>query len=247
MEKHKLKKFLRIGIFIVLIISVIAYIATTMLKYEVEGETNMPFTLSKMIIISTAEGFEKEQTEHKWDMDIMQNNDVYIEITKNKAYKQKEVIESITMENFSYEAQPNIGETKIYRPSKQENKTYDYELDSEITEKLEYIGSEKTDIKNLSIANQGGMVLLRFTNANVAEFISDDAVEIKQDGTLLKQAGVSYEDLKYKVNFDLVITLVSGTKYKANISLDMPIGNLLEEGTSSIEDTKLENIVFKRM
>jgi len=122
-----------------------------------------------------------------------------------------------------------------------------YELDSEVTEKLEYIGSEKTDIKNLNIANQGGMILLRFTIANVSQFISDDAVEIKQDGTLLKQAGVLYEDLKYKVNFDLIITLVSGTKYKANILLDMPIKDLLEEGISSIEDTKLENIVFKRM
>jgi len=231
----------------VLIISVIAYIATTMLKYEVEGETNMPFTLSKMIVISTAEGFEKEQTEHKWNMDIMQNNDVYLEITKNKEYKQKEAIESITIENFYYESEPKLGEPKIYRPSRQENKTYDYELDSEVTEKLEYIGSEKTDIKNLNIANQGGMILLRFTNANVSQFISDDAVEIKQDGTLLKQAGVLYEDLKYKVNFDLIITLVSGTKYKANILLDMPIKDLLEEGISSIEDTKLENIVFKRM
>lgn len=247
MEKEKLKKFLKIGIFVVLIIAVIAYIATTMLKYEVEGETNMPFTLSKMIVISTAEGLEKEQTEHKWDMDIMQNNDVYLEITKNKSYSKKEVIENITMENFYYQMKPKIGETKIYRPSTQENKTYDYNVESEVTDKIEYIGSEKTDIKNLAIANQGGMVLLRFSNTNVAEFISDDAVEVKQDGSLLKQTGVSYEDFKYKVNFDLIITLVSGTKYKANISIDMPTGNILEEETSSLEDTKLEDVVFKRM
>ena len=247
MEREKFKKLFRIGIFIVLIIAIVTYIAFSMIKYEVEGETNMPFALSKMIIISTAEGFEKEQTEHKWDMDIMQNNDVYIEITKNKAYKSKEVIESIYMENFSYEMKPNIGEPKIYKPSKQENKTYDYEESSEITEKIEYIGSEKNDIKNLNIANQGGTILLRFANTNVARFVSDDAVEIKQDGTLLKQAEVEYEDLKYKVKFDLVITLVSGTKYKANILLDMPIGNLLEEGTCSIEDKKLKDVVFKRM
>ena len=88
MEKEKLKKFFRIGIFILLIIVAITYIATTMLKYEVEGEKNMPFMLSRLMVISTAEGIEQEQTAHKWDMNIMQNNDVYIEITKNKAYQQ---------------------------------------------------------------------------------------------------------------------------------------------------------------
>lgn len=247
MEKEKLKRLFRIGIVIVLIICAITYIWATMLKYEVEGETNMPFVLSKMIVISTAEGLEKDQTEHKWDMDIMQNNDIYLEITKNKSYKQKEVIDSIKMENFYIETPPKLGEIKIYKPSNKENKTYDYDQASEITDKLEYMAEEKTDIKNLSIANQGGTVLVRFANTNVAQFVSDELEEIKQDGTLLKAAGVSYDDLKYKVNFDLIITLVSGIQYKANISLDLPVGNLLEEGTSSMEQKNLKDIVFKRI
>lgn len=247
MEKEKLKRLFRIGVVIVLIICAITYIWATMLKYEVEGETNMPFVLSKMIVISTAEGLEKDQTEHKWDMHIMQNNDIYLEITKNKSYKQKEVIDSIKMENFYIETQPKLGEIKIYKPSNQENKTYDYDQASEITDKLEYMAEEKTDIKNLSIANQGGTVLVRFANTNVAQFVSDELEEIKQDGTLLKAAGASYDDLKYKVNFDLIITLVSGIQYKANISLDLPVGNLLEEGTSSMEQKNLKDIVFKRI
>lgn len=247
MEKEKLKKFFRIGVFIILIILAITYIATTMLKYEVEGEKNMPFTLSKLMIISNAEGVEKEQTEHTWDMDVMQNNDVYIEISKNKSYRSKEVIESVTLENFTYEIQPKIGETKIYRPSKEENKTYDEKEESLVTDRLEYIGGEKTDIKNLTIANQGGLILLRFANTNVTKFVSDEVTEVKQDGTLLKQAGIPLEDLKYKANFDLIITLVSGTKYKTNLSLDLPVGNLLEEGKGTLEEKELSNIVFKRM
>lgn len=247
MEKEKFKKFFRIGIFIVLIIVAIMYIVSTMVKYEVEGESNMPFTLSKLMIVSNAEGMDKEQTEHKWHMDVFQNNDVYLEITKNKSYKQKEAIESITLENFSYEIEPEKGNTKIYRPSKEEKKTYDNKEESEVSEKLTYRGGEETNLKNLEVANQGGLILVRFANTNVAEFISDDVTEVKQDGSLLKQAGLSLEELKYKVNFDLTITLVSGTTYKANLSLDLPVGDILEEGTCSLEDKKLENVIFKRM
>ena len=61
-----------------------------MIKYEVEGETNMPYQLSKIVIIGTVEGVETtEKGKEKWNFDIYQNNDVYFYIDQNTANVKK--------------------------------------------------------------------------------------------------------------------------------------------------------------
>lgn len=54
-----------------------------MLRYQVEGETNLPFELSKMIVVSTAESNEIEAVaDTKWNFSVNQYNDIYLEIQK---------------------------------------------------------------------------------------------------------------------------------------------------------------------
>ena len=77
-----------------------------MLKYAVEGENNMPFELSQLIVVSTAEGVENNQNENIWNFDLMQNNDVYLYIGKNKSYKETEIIKRIIINNIKVEEGP---------------------------------------------------------------------------------------------------------------------------------------------
>ena len=70
------------------------------LRYEVEGETNLPFYISKIIIVSTVNGEEKENPDYNWDFDIMQNNDIYISLEKNSGYSDTEVIEKYKTYKF---------------------------------------------------------------------------------------------------------------------------------------------------
>ena len=247
MERTNFKNIIRNSIIIVLAIIVLGYVGTTILKYQVEGEKNMPFTISKLMLISNAEGVEKYENSNVWNMDIMQNNDVYIEIIKNKHHKEQEIIESITLDNFIFSKEPQIGSMTIYRPSADEKRTYDYKDESIIQNELTYIGSEQTNLKNLEIANQGGLILVRFCNKNVSTFNSDEQIEIKHDGTLLKNTGIILEQIESEVSFDLTIKLVSGVSYKANIKLDLPAGNIIEEGTSSKEEKDLSDVIFKRV
>ena len=65
---------------ILLIIFVVALIS---LKYNVEGEGNPPFTLSKISIISDVEGTDAEDEQNKWNLAVNQNNDIYLYIKKN--------------------------------------------------------------------------------------------------------------------------------------------------------------------
>ena len=57
--KERIKLSLAIAVLAVIIIVVLMIVA----QYQVQGETNMPYKLSKITIISTAEGEEKEVEE----------------------------------------------------------------------------------------------------------------------------------------------------------------------------------------
>ena len=55
------------------------------LNYDEKGETNMPFKVSKISIVSTVNGQDVENSEAKWDINVIQNNDVYIYIENMEA------------------------------------------------------------------------------------------------------------------------------------------------------------------
>ena len=80
------KKSFHICMVIVMIAIILFILGMIVLKYNVEGETNMPFQLKKIILISSSEGVDKEAGENKWAFDINQNNDIYLYIEKNQNY-----------------------------------------------------------------------------------------------------------------------------------------------------------------
>lgn len=116
-----------------------------------------------------------------------------------------------------------------------------------INDKIEYIGNEeKSDIKNLQISNQGGLILLRVVNEDLGSYISDEDKEIRHDGTLLGKVGITNEELNCTISFDLNIESKSGKKFKTRITLEMPKGNLIQEGTTSYQIHGTDELVFKR-
>lgn len=244
---NNMKKITRIAAILFIAVLILIIVVLLILKYQVEGEKNMPFQLNKIMIISTAEGIQKDETDTTWDLNLMQNNDVYIEIDKNKNYKDTEIIDKITLDNFKIISNTQVGELVMYRPTTNENKTYEYVDDFAINDKLEYIGSEQTNIKNLELANQGGMILFRYCIKNVSEYSSNEDTQIQHDGTLLAKTGITLEQIQCEVAFDITITLKSGISYKGTVNFKLPAGNLIDEGTSSVEITDFSNVVFKRL
>ena len=82
------------------------------LKYSVEGEINLPFGLSKISVIST----DIEDGVNKWNLQVNQNNDIYLYIKKNDNYKETEAIENIKLDNFNLQKSSNIGNIKLFKP-----------------------------------------------------------------------------------------------------------------------------------
>lgn len=248
---NKLKQFTRTKEFhlsmIILIIAVILFIVgIIVLRYNVEGETNMPFELSKIAIISSQEGIDKETQDSRWAFDLYQANDIYLYINKNEKYSKQEMIKEITIDNFKIEKQnnENIENIKIYKPDAQNENTIFKNKEENIVESIQYTGAVESNIKNMQISNQGGIIVFRCSNNNIAEYKSNEE-EINHN-QLLKKAGITQEKLNMKVTFDLTITMEEGKKYKTTIDLEMPQGNIIEEGITVAEITDLSNVIFKR-
>ena len=238
----KTKSF-HICMIMVIIVVILFIVGMLILRYSVEGETNMPFNLSKIAIISTQEGIDDGQTNTRWSFDVHQSNDIYLYIDKNDAYDKTEIIKSVRVDNFQIEAK-NQDNVKLYKPdATEENVIFQYN-DEDMIQSLEYTGDVESDLKNLKISNQGGIIAFRCSNNNVTKYQSDE--EEINHSELLKKAGITEEELKINLAFYLTITLESGKQYQAEIKTELPTGNVVEEGNTSTEITDLKDVVFKR-
>lgn len=245
-NESKINKLILKSAYITIIVLIIAIIALIILKYNVEGEKNMPFKLSSIIVISNAEGYqEKENIDYRWDADIYQINDIYLNIEKNKNYKDIEVIKSVVIENIKIEERPTVGDIEFYRTTSEEKNLFSYSKEYKIEDRIEYIGDTESDLKNLKISNQGNTLILRAINKTGKKYTSN-AEEFEHSGKLLEKVGITYEEIKAKISFDLVISLESDISFRANIELAVPIGDIVKEGASSLEIKDMKNIVFKR-
>lgn len=248
-QKEKLKgnnqKVVHICIIIAIIIVILAIAGIIILRYQVEGETNLPFSLKNLIIVSSAEGYDKENPVAKWDLTIDQTNDVYLSIEKNPNYKKSETIKNVTIENIHVEDTQNAINMAIYRPA--DSGLYKKEDTYKVEGSLNYKGSKETNLNSLEIANQGGVVLFRMANQNVASYQSDEESEIIHDGTLFVKTETSLESMQATLCFDMIIETGSGIKYKATIREKIPVGNIIGEGTCTFEKTDFSDLVFKRV
>ena len=238
------KKSFHICMMIVIISVILFALGLIVLRYNVEGETNMPFELTKITVISSSEGVDKESGENRWAFDINQNNDIYLYLQKNKNYQKQEAIKSILIYNIKVEKETKKGIVNIYKPNSLEGARTFINNDENIAQAIEYSGALESDIKNLKISNQGGLIVFRYANDKISEYISND--EVINHIELLKKSNITEQDLKAKITFDLTIKIESGKEYKANISLDMPVQGVVEQGTTSNEITDLKGIIFKR-
>lgn len=214
-------------------------------KIQVEGETNLPFELSKMIVVSTAESNEIEAVaDTKWNFSVNQYNDIYLEIQKNDEYTKNINIKNITFENFVIEKNSGAENIKLYRANS-EGKVVEDEAHL-VGSSLTYKGEKETNLDELKISNQGSIILLRSVNQNVCEVRSNDE-EIIHDGTLLAKGNANSEDLNYKLSFDVVIETSRDIKYKGTISIELPTGDVQTQGKTQLEKTDFSDVIFKRM
>ncbi len=243
--EKKFNKALYISVLLIIIALIVVFFI--MYKYTVEGEAIPPFQISKMVVVSSAKTQDIEIVENGYSTKVVQNNDIKIAIEKNPEYKKEAIIRKITINNIQIDKKNSIGNIEIYRPSQEENKLYEYQEQYKIKDKIEYEGAQETYSKGekLQIANQGGIIdfSVILNDLGTTNYTEN---ELNVDGTLLKNMGISNEQISFEMKFDLIVELENDIKLKTKITLDLPTGNILEEGIETLEQTDMKTI-FKRI
>lgn len=239
------KKIFHIIAIIVIIFVILCVAGILALRYQVEGELNMPFKITKISIIESVEGKENEGTAEKWNLNVNQNNDIYVYIEKNASYGKTEIIQEVEINNININKQNQKGEVKLYKPVIDEKRMFINASENEISN-IVYTGELESNIKEQKISNQGGIVAFRYGINNISQYVSDTDEEIDHS-QLLKLTNITKEDLQTKLSFNIIIKLTSGKKYQATINLDVPTDEIIEKGTVGTEIEELDDIVFKRI
>jgi len=247
METEAKKRILRKYIFIAFLLLITAIVILLMIKYNVEGEKNMPFKLSKIVVQSTIDTKSREGTGNLWDVELTQNNDIYIYIEKNKNIESESKLKSIKIKRTSSIVKPKKGQISVLLPTSNNiNKIFLNSTENYLNKTIEYNANTSDNLEKQEICQDGGMIAFRISNQNIGEYISNEGDEIKYDKSLLDKAGIDESELKFTAEIDLVIELSEDEKYKGTISLELPTDTFENRGSITTEITDTSKIIFKR-
>lgn len=239
------KKIFHIIMITAIVFVILCVAGILILRYQVEGESNMPFKITKISIVESVEGNAIQGATEKWNLNVNQNNDIYIYIEKNSNYGKTEIIEEVEINNIVINKQKEKGELKLYKPVVDEKRMFINSDENEIIG-ITYKGELESNIKEQKISNQGGIIAFRYGINNLSQYISENDEQIDHS-QLLKLTNITQEDLKTQLSFNIIIKLTSGRKYQATINLDVPTEDIIEKGTIGKEITELDGIIFKRI
>ena len=260
LRRDNVKQKLKFYFILFVIVIVLAFALFTVMKYQVEGEKEVPFKLGKIIVISSAATTEvteenteqidsteqSEEENYLWKEKVVQTNDVYIYLDKNKEFKEEQSIKKVKIENIKILENVKVGKIQVYMPNSLEDGLYKYTNEFIVNSSLTYIGASTDNKKALEICNQGGCVCISFANMGLGEYKSNDDVEITQDASILEKMNIANEDLKFKVSFDLIIE-VNDKSYITNLVLELPIDEVVGQKETHKEITDFSNVIFKRL
>ena len=78
MKKNLFKRCL----FLVSIAIILMVVISIIIKYDVEGEKRLPFSISKILLVSTVDGHVVDDPANIWNIGVNQVNDIFMYIDK---------------------------------------------------------------------------------------------------------------------------------------------------------------------
>jgi len=244
--KDSTKNIVKRSVLITAILIAVTIVIAVVARYNVEGEKNLPYSISKILVTSHvfAKDNEKNEAGTIWNINLKADNDIYIYIDK-KEEETTDTIKEIVIDNFKVEKNSKVGKTKVYRPTGELGSDL-YKLSEQdyMNDKIVYVGEKVDTLKNLEVRNEGGMIAFRISLEDLGNYTSNESVIY--NGSLLSKIGITNKDIESKISFDLTIKLSSGNNFTGKVYLDLPAGDVINEDEPHVEITDLSSVVFKR-
>ncbi|MBR3133679.1 MAG: hypothetical protein IKG42_06470 [Clostridia bacterium] len=248
MDENKVKTIKKYG-FIAFIIIMIIIVIFLMVRYQVEGEKNVPYEISNIIIQGTIDG-KSNQTENVFDIDLSQNNDIYIYLEKNDNYKKELEIKSVKIEDLEIVENNKLGDLKVLLPTENEVEAAFVKSEEDYLGKtIKYVGDIENNMKEQKISKKGGVVVFRISNSNIGHYVSNNIEDgaIVEYSKLIKELNINEKDLKFKVKMDIVIETSNDSKFKTTIELDLPTEDFGDNGVIQKKIKDCSDYIYKRV
>ena len=239
------KTFIKRFFFCLLLVLCALIVGFLVIQYEAEGDKNMPYQLSKILVISTVDGKKNGDGENIWNISLSQVNDIYVYVDKVDS-ETKEAISEIRFENFEIDRSVKLGDDYIYCPTGEKNSLFLNSVDNMFYKGITFKGGMQDDLKE-TVANTGGVTCFRYAIENLGNFVSNEADEVVYNGLLLGKVGITLDQVKSNISFDMIIKTTENITYKGTIKIDTPVGDIVKDGQSNIEITDFKDVVFKRV
>ena len=244
MEGHNKIKILKKYAFIAFLLIAICISILLMVKYNVEGEKNLPLEIKEIEIRSIIYA-QSNNAENILESSVEQDNDIFIKFKDNEKIERQ--VENIKIENLKIEKVKDIGTIKVLKPTSNQNQNYFQNSIEDYTGKtLEYSANNVDNFEKQEFAQNGGMILFRISNQNLGTYIlTENGVQYNEN--LLEQLGTNSEEIKLKVTFDMILAVNDKEQYKGTINLELPAEKFGENGRVSKTITDFNDVVFKRV
>ena len=156
-------------------------------------------------------------------------------------------IEKVKIDNFKIIKKKEIGTTKLFLPTSNDIKTnFKNSTEDYIKKGIEYTTNTVDNMEKQEISKDGGMLAFRISNQELATYVSNDETEINYDGSLLKKAGISEEDIKITAKMDITIQVSQKEKYKGTLEVELPVENFEDKSIVDKQITDFSKVIFKR-
>ena len=176
--KANTKNILKKSLFLAFILITITIVASIVIRYMVEGEKALPYSVSKILITSHVYAKDNDEKAENaiWDINLKENNNLYIYIDKTDK-ETTETIQEVKIGNFKVLNTPKVGNIKVYRPTGDlGNHLYEYSEQNYLKGDIVYTGATIDTLKNLEIRNEGGMIGFQISLEDIGNYISNESV-----------------------------------------------------------------------
>ena len=217
MKREQFFKICIVSLISIILLIGIYKIITTSLKVN-QGK----YRVADAVVTSTADIVSRTEENTYLSFDATQKNSLSLLIVPSDAKT-----ESITIQNVQ------VDKSGIYIAQK---------------DREEVLAS---DIQQLPIdvtyrEDENILLELEFTNKNVLtnQKLPDSVEELRYDGRVLGDSGLTYKDISFNIAFDVKIVEENGTENILKIDVELPSEKLLTEGYY-VERMDLGNFIFK--
>ena len=245
--KTNTKNIIKRSLFIAFLLIIITIVISIVIRYDVEGEKTLPYSISEIHIVSHTSANDNETKAEGvyWDINLKEDNNIFIRLEKNDS-ETKETIKEVKINHFVVSKSSKVGQIKIYRPTGDlGTDLYKYSEQDYLNSEIIYTGDKSDDYKKLDIRNEGGTIAFRISLEDLGNYTSND--EVTYNGSLLSEIGITNEDIAFSISFDLTITLDNNVSFVGTFNLDLPAGDVINENEPYIKLTDFSNVIFKRI